>query len=389
MTIAAKHDVIKEELREYLKVSKEKKKEILDRLEKTLRMHRKAIIRRFGVLKTRVAGINWSDKRGRSLYYTPNVTEALKYVWEISHELCAERLHPILGEYVGILKKDRMWSFSGEATGKLLAMSLGTMKTRIDRFDRIVSGGGRNMTKPSSLKEIIPVRRGPWQNPPPGFLEIDTVAHCGNTVEGEFVYTVQATDICTLWVFLESQMGKDKKGTLKSIKAMEKRSSFRWEGLDPDSGAEFINWHVKGWCDDRKIVLTRIRPGMKNDHGHIEQKNDKNVRKFAGYIRVDTEKRLTILKEMNVLLEIYINHFLPSMKCVEKVRYNITHSSRKYDVPKTPYQRILERNDISEEIKQKLKAIHQKLNPKILHDAIMKKRKELFKNAKFTRSDIL
>lgn len=389
MTMETKHDVIKEELGEYLKSSKEEKKEALNRLEKTLRMHRKAIIRRFGILKTRVEGINWSDKRGRSLYYTPDVTESLKYVWEISHELCAERLHPILREYVGTLKRDRMWNFSDEATGKLLAMSLGTMKTRINRFDRIVSGGGRNMTKPSSLKEIIPVRRGPWQNPPSGFLEIDTVAHCGNTVEGEFVYTVQATDICTLWVFLESQMGKDKRETLSSIKSMERRSPFLWEGLDPDSGAEFINWHVKDWCDYKKIVLTRIRPGMKNDHGHIEQKNDKNVRKFSGYIRIDTQEKLQILKELNVFLELYINHFLPSMKCVEKIRYNITNSSRKYDIPKTPYQRVLERNDIPEETKERLKKIHQTLNPKILHDIIMKKRKELFKNAKFTRSDIL
>lgn len=389
MTMETKHDVIKEELGEYLKASKEEKKEVLNRLEKTLRMHRKAIIRRFSILKTRVEGINWSDKRGRSLYYTPDVTESLKYVWEISHELCAERLHPELPEYVNILKRDRMWNFSDEATGKLLAMSLGTMKTRINRFDRIVSGGGRNMTKPSSLKEIIPVRRGPWQNPPPGFLEIDTVAHCGNTVEGEFVYTVQATDICALWVFLESQMGKDKRETLSSIKSMERRSPFPWEGLDPDSGAEFINWHVKDWCDYKKIVLTRIRPGMKNDHGHIEQKNDKNVRKFSGYIRIDTKEKLQILKELNIFLELYINHFLPSMKCVEKIRYNITHSSRKYDIPRTPYQRVLERNDISEETKERLKKIHQTLNPKILHDTIMKKRKELFKNAKFTRSDIL
>lgn len=236
-----KHDVIKEELGEYLKASKEEKKKTLDRLERTLHMHRKAIIRRFGVLQTRVDGINWNDKRGRSLYYTPNVTESLKYVWETSHELCAERLHPILPEYVSILQRDRMWNFGDEATGKLFAMSLGTMKNRINKFDRIVSGGGRNMTKPSSLKEIIPVRRGPWQNPLPGFLEIDTVAHCGNTVEGEFVYTVQATDICTLWAFLEAQMGKDKEATLSSIKKMEKRSPFQWEGMDPDSGAEFIN----------------------------------------------------------------------------------------------------------------------------------------------------
>lgn len=135
--------------------------------------------------------------------------------------------------------------------------------------------------------------------------------------------------------------------------------------------------------------MTRIRPGMKNDHGHIEQKNDKNVRKFAGYIRIDIEERITILKEMNKYLEIYINHFLPSMKCIEKIRYNISHSSRKYDVPKTPYQRFMEHHKIPEEAKIKMKIFHETLNPKTLHDQILKTRRELFRGAKFTRNDII
>jgi hypothetical protein len=135
--------------------------------------------------------------------------------------------------------------------------------------------------------------------------------------------------------------------------------------------------------------MTRIRPGMKNDHGHIEQKNDKNIRKFSGYIRIDTEERLEKLRTMNQLLEVYINHFLPSMKCIEKIRYNITHSSRKYDIPKTPYQRFMDHPKILKEAKTKMRIFHNTLNPKTLHDQILKARRELFKNAKFTRSDMI
>ena len=124
---------------------------------------------------------------------------------------------------------------------------------------------------------------------------------------------------------------------------------------------------------------------MKNDHGHIEQKNDKNVRKFAGYIRIDTKEKLDTLKELCKHLEIYINHFLPSMKCVEKIRYNISHSSRKYDKPKTPYQRFMEHEKIPKEAKKKMSAFHQTLNPKVLHDRILELRKWLFKGAKFTK----
>ena len=388
MTMKTKHEVIEDALREYLRASKQLKTEILDRLEKVTRMERKSIIRRFRVLQRRREGYDWHDHRGRPVYYTPDVTAALHEVWTISHELCAERLHPILGEYVEILIRDKMWEHSDEATGKLRSMSLGTMKGFTQGFDKVVSGGGRNLTKPSSLKEVIPVRRGPWENPPPGTGEIDTVGHCGNTESGLFGYTAQYTDICLLWVFLEAQMGKGKRETLLSIRAMEKRSPFKIKALDPDSGSEFINWNIWTWCGQKHIALTRIRPGMKNDHGRIEQKNDKNVRKWAGYIRIDTEERLTTLKELYKVLEIYINHFLPSMKCVKKIRYNISHSSRKYDEAKTPYQRFMEHQEIDAEAKEKLQAFHQTLNPKALHDELLKLRKNLFAGAKFTRSDV-
>jgi hypothetical protein len=219
-----KHEVIKDALGEYLEASKEEKGRILDRLEMTVKMHRKAIVRRFRVLQTRKEGYDWNDNRGRAVYYTADVTEALRYLWDVSHELCAERLHPVVQEYITSLKQD--WFFNDEVTGKILSMSIGTMKERISHFEKVVSGGGRCMTKPSSLKEIIPVRRGPWENPDPGFLECDTVAHCGNTAEGLFAYTVQLTDICLTWCFLDSQMGKGKVETLASIQAMHARSPF-------------------------------------------------------------------------------------------------------------------------------------------------------------------
>ena len=389
MTTMTKHEVIKDALPAYLQAGKAEKGQILNRLEATVRMHRKAIVRRFRILQLRQVGWNWSDHRGRRVYYTIDVTEALREIWNVSHELCAERLHAIVSEYVNVLRRDEMWNYSDEVTGKLLAMSIGTMKDRLSHFERVVSGGGRCLTKPSSLKEIIPVRRGPWQNPDPGILEADTVAHCGNDASGTFAYTVQLTDICLTWCFLEAQLGKEKIPTRKSVQAMSERSPFDWTLIDPDSGSEFINWHLHQWCVNHQIAMSRIRPGMKNDHGHIEQKNDKNVRKFAGYIRIETSERLAKLQAVCRPLEVYINHFLPSMKCVAKIRYNINHSSRKYDVPKTPYQRFMEHPKMPVEAKDKLKALHETLNPKTLHDEILKARTELFRGAKFTKSDMI
>lgn len=388
MTMGTKTEVLRDALKAYLRAPKEEKAKILDRLEKTVHMHRKAIIRRLRQLQLRKKGVNWNDKRGRSVYFTPDVTAALKELWDISHGLCAERLHTQIGAYLNPLIRDGMWKHSDEATAKLRAMSLGTMKERVSHFDKVVCGGGRSMTKPSSLKELIPVRRGPWQDPDPGFGEIDSVAHCGSDASGIFGYSIQYTDICLTWNFLEAQLGKDKKETRASIERMEARSPFRFLGLDPDTGSEFVNWHMYEWCQEKKIELTRIRPGMKNDHGHIEQKNDTSVRRFAGYIRIDDEKRLSILKELYATLEVFINHFQSSMKCVEKVRENISRTSRKYDKAQTPYQRFIAHSKIPKEAKKDMKKFHDSLNPKVLHDEIQRLQKLLFKNARFTRNDI-
>ncbi|HEY4476953.1 MAG TPA: hypothetical protein VJB69_03185 [Candidatus Paceibacterota bacterium] len=118
-------------------------------------------------------------------------------------------------------------------------------------------------------------------------------------------------------------------------------------------------------------------------------KSPANFLKFAGYIHIETDERLEKLRAVCRPLEVYINHFLPSMKCVKKIRYNINHSSRKYDVPKTPYQRLMEHAKIPAGVKAKLKNFHETLNPKTLHDEILPARRELFRGAKFTKSDII
>lgn len=378
MTMATKHEVISEFKERYCKADKEGKSKILDHLEAVTVLKRKSLIKRFRVLQKRRSF--WTDGRGRPEYYGADVTAALKEVWDISRELCAERLRPIVSEYVNILRKDTDWMHSEEATGKLLGMSLGTMKDRVASFVRIKSGGGRSSTKPSDLKEIIPIRRGPWDNPPPGKGEVDTVAHCGGALTGNFGYTVQYTDVSTLWTLLGAQMNKGQEATLQTLKTMKERLPFPLAGLDPDSGSEFINWHLKGWCNNNGIELTRIRPYHKNDHGRIEQKNYTNVRKLTGYIRIDTNARIRILQRLYEVYEDFVNHFLPSQKCVEKKRIGARYV-RRYDVPKTAHQRVLEHPDIAEEVKDRLRQTHVLLNPKTLQKNIDTLRTKLFHGA--------
>lgn len=248
-------------------------------------------------------------------------------------------------------------------------MSLGTMKNRLASFANERGRKSIASTLPSMLKEIIPIRRGPWENPLPGYGEVDTVAHCGTTLLGDFGYTVQYTDVATIWTCLAAQWNKSQESTKRSMEKIRSRLPFPLLGIDPDSGSEFINWLLKGWCDTHAIVMTRIRPGKKNDHARIEQKNYANVRKFIGYGRISNEKQVAILNAYYEVLEDYLNFFIPSQKCIEKKRIG-SKIKRIYDAPQTAYQRVLKRSHIAKAIKETLRLKYETLNPKTLKDAL-------------------
>jgi len=363
MNMATKQEIFKEKLEEYLVASKEERGVILDAVCTVTKAHRKAAIRRFRTLQMKDAGIQ--DKRGRTATYTKAVDVALKEIWGIAHQICAERMHPQIAEYVSVLRRDT-WKHNADTTALLLTMSLATMKRRIGRFEKIHGRRrGRGSTKPSNLKEIIPMRRGPWENPDPGFGEVDTVAHCGSTLVGDYAYTVQYTDVATTWTCLAAQWNKGEVATVKSIERTKHHLPFMLLGIDPDSGSEFINWNLKRWCDAKMVKMTRARPYMKNDHARIEQKNYTNVREFVGYVRIDNPKAVDAMNELYDILENYINFFLPSMKCVEKIRIGSRYV-RRYDKAQTAYQRVLAHPMISDEVKEKLKAKYATLNPRLL-----------------------
>lgn len=383
MTMNTKKEVFREYLNEYLKADRPGKSKILDNLIGVTKMHRKAIIRS---LKREQMRYSQTSRRGagRPVIYGKDVTAAIREVWEIAGEICAERLHPIILEYVCILQRDKMWHHGDNTTEKLLNVSLGTLKNRIDGFVRIKDGGGRSTTKPSNLKEIIPVRRGPWDNPDPGFGEIDTVVHCGSSLCGDMAYTVNYTDIATGWGEWGAQINKGQIRTKENIAKIKERLPFPLLGLDPDTGSEFINWHLKGWCDDNKIELTRSRPNHKNDNAHVEQKNYTNVRKLLGYARIDNQRAVDVMNELySGPWRLYVNFFQPSMKCVLKKRIGSRYV-RKYDTPKTPYQRVMEHKKIDQSVKDELARVKENLNPLILRREIDRLAEKVFKIQKQT-----
>lgn len=367
-----KNEIFCRYLNEYLTATKEQKLGILTIVCLVTEMHRKAAIRKFRVLQLRDPARE--DGRGRHTYYTPDVTAALKDVWEAGNEVCGELLHPLIAEYVTILKRDQMWPHSAEATKKLLEMSEGTMKQRVREFFKIRRGRkGISATKPSALKKLIPIFTGPWEAKAPGYGQIDTVVHCGPSLLGDMAYTLNYTDAATYMVVPRAQWNKGMEQTKKSMQAIKEWMPFPWLGAHPDTGSEFINRFVVEWCREEKIDLSRSRPGKKNDNMYVEERNGHVIRKTVGYQRLDCIEAVNALNMLYDILTPYLIHFVAVRRTLEKERIQSKYRRTYEKKPKTPYQRILEHPAVEESVKEKLRKEHTTLNPLVLKREIEKR----------------
>lgn len=363
MTTMTKQEIFDEYKAEYWKASLQRKGEILTVVCEVTKMHRKAAIRKFGYLQRKDP--RKEERRGRALYYTPDVTVALKDVWQWASEICGELLHSCIAEHIEILRRDKKWKHGDETTSKLRAMSERTMKRRVARFMKARCGRGVSSTSPSLLKAIIPIFDGKWQNVRAGEGQIDTVVHCGASLLGDMAYSLNYTDVKTFWIVTRAQWNKGQEETRANVGVVKKKLPFPLHSIHPDSGSEFINWHLKEWCDTNNITMTRSRPNHKNDNAYVEQKNGHVIRRFLGYTRIDCKEAIPIMNDFYHVLGLYLNHFIPGRKCIEKLRIGSKYR-RKYDKAQTPYQRVLACPDIPEEIKEKLRKEHETLNPLVL-----------------------
>lgn len=379
MNMAIKQSIFKEHLAKWLAIEgdREKRGEMVKEISQIAKIHKKSVPRSFRRVQMHDPGVE--EHRGRSAYYTADVTAALKELWDIAHEPCGELLHALIGEYVAILKRDRQWKHGDTATGKLLVMSEATVKRRVARFARTrYVSHGKSSTKPGSILSMIPIRSDGWKEAPCGTMQIDTVAHCGHTLVGTFVYTVNCTDVSTLWGGRRAQWNKGQEVTVRSMEAIDEDIPFPIVEWHPDSGSEFINWHCKGWSERRGQVMTRSRPNHKNDNCYVEERNGHIVRAWVGYTRFDVAEVVEALNEVYDVLTPFLNHFVPSKRIVSKerigARWKITREKRAM----TPYRRVLLRDDVSDEVKQKMREEHERLNPLILKREIDRQLKNVF-----------
>lgn len=379
MTTMTKKELISTVKNRYLKADKEGKGKILDEFCQNTGYNRKYATRilQAGYDNNRVKS---RGRKPRKRVYDSEVIWPVIKIWELLEYPCGQRLKPALVPLADSLIRCNELKISDDIKCRMKTISAKTLDRRLKK-ERTIRRLNRNRgtTRHGSLlKSSIPIRITNWDTSQVGFMEMDTVAHNGGDPSGEFIYSLDMTEIYSGWSEQCAVLGKGEIGVAKAIDDIKNNLPYDLLGLDSDSGGEFINWHLVRYCDRSKLFFTRSRPDRKNDNAYVEQKNNTHIRQRLGYGRYDTRKQLDAINNLyRNELRLFDNFFRPVMKISSKEKINNSVCRKKYDIAKTPYQRLLESKQISPKQKQKLTGTYLSLNPAKLKNIIDQKIKKI------------
>ena len=272
--------------------------------------------------------------------------------------MCAKLLRAGMNDWLPSVERHQ-GAFAAEVHEQLLRISAATIDRVLKPYKVKPKGG----TKPGSLlRNQIPIQGNVWNVTVPGFVEADTVAHCGKSLEGLFVWSLTLTDICTTWTECRAVWHKLAEGVVAQIKDIEAYLPFDLLGFDCDNGSEFLNNYVVAYFSEKRktridFTFTRSRPGHKNDNAHVEQKNWTHPRRLFGRDRLDVWELVAPMNDLYANeFSLLRNHFFPTLKLVEKVLVRSRYK-RVYDEPRTPYARVLASSQVSDEVKRQLREV--------------------------------
>ena len=336
---------------------------ILDEFTALSGLHRKHAMR---LLRAGQPGRRSGPRPARRLY-NEAVREALIVIWEASDRICGKRLRPLAPILVDAMERHGHLHLTPEVRVGLLAISAAT----IDRALREIRepGGGRKRRRapPSAaIRRSVPVRTfDGWDDPAPGFVEADLVAHSGPTAKGSYVQTLTLTDIATGWTECAPLLVREQKLLTEVLSAIRERMPFVLLGFDTDNDSVFMNQTVKTYCEETNLVFTRCRPYRKNDQAWVEQKNGAVVRHAVGYRRYEGLDAAAALARLYSALRLFVNFFQPSFKLAGKARDG-AKVKKTYHPPATPFQRLLADTRTSDDAQGRVKAIYATLDPVLL-----------------------
>jgi len=343
----------------YRAAGRNQKKEILDEFVKVTGFHRKHAIR---VLK-RAPRRETPEPRRRARIYDEAVREALTIVWEAADRICGKRLRQVIAGLVDAMERHGHLKLDAEVRESLLSMSAATMDRLLTPVRDVAKQGRRRTMINTPLRKRIPVRTfGDWHDPSPGFFEMDMVVHCGKSTVGSYVHSLVMTDIASGWTEAVAMVVREQTLVTESVSDIRTKLLFPVRGLDVDNDSAFINDTLVDYCRDNKIELTRCRAYKKNDQAWIEQKNGAVIRRMVGYGRLEGAQTAAVLNKLYTSARLFVNFFQPSFKLLSKIREG-AKVIKKYHPPATPCERLLDREDVSDECKKQLRQTLAALDP--------------------------
>ena len=387
MSHRAKQEYLEAILTRYRHSSKKEKQQILDEFCDVCGYHRKYAIR---LLQSQLSRRRQQNTQSSTLerrragrpkqYDDPKVLEFLTILWRATNLACSKRLKVCIPSWLPFYDRpmkrttiDLLLRISPPTIDRLLA----PIRSRYAKI-------GLATTKPGSLlKKHIPIKTNQWDEHIPGFIEADTVAHCGNSMAGMFVFTVNITDIATGWTEQRATWGKGEQGVRTAIQDIERVLPFPVRGFDCDNGSEFINWPLLKYFTHRHrpVQYTRSREYQKNDNAHIEGKNWTHIRQYLGYQRFEHKHMTAMMNDLYTSeWKLLLNFFLPSMKLQRKERIS-SKAIKHHDRPQTPLERLLASPEIASKVKRQLQMQFATLNPFLLQRRVSKRIKKILRLA--------
>ncbi|MEY9136489.1 hypothetical protein ACVMII_005384 [Bradyrhizobium diazoefficiens] len=363
ISMGARREVVSVVTERYRSAKRAEKGRILDELCATTGWHRKHAVR---ALRRREAvgpgEVEATRKRRRR--YGATIKDALTALWEASDRVCGKRLKVMIPTLLPALERHGRLQLGQSDRDRVLAISAATIDRLLVDVKIAASGGRRRRAGfHSAIRREVPIRTfNDWNSPPPGFCEVDMVAHGGTSVAGSFIQTLTMVDIATGWTECLPLLTRD--GSLVAEAINRAQSLFPWllRGVDFDNDSAFMNDVVVPWCRQQKLEVTRSRAYKKNDQAFVEQKNGAVVRRLMGYGRFDGVETARMMGRLYAAARLYVNFFQPSFKLKEKRREGAKVIKR-YHAPLTPYQRALAHPKVTAAVKRRLRDQYRSLDP--------------------------